>query len=336
MEKKVQSFLKDLQKDQPLPPLILLHGEEEFLKRTLIEKLREKVRGNLHILWGDEVDLEEVLNSVRGTDMFGGTARRAVVLKDFDKFVKKNLRSKKALEVFSKSLHLATTLLVAEVSRRLKASELAREPFKTFREEGMILAADRVPLGKVKETVRKRFEREGVPIEEDALDLLIELCEGNLMILKGEVEKLVLYSEGGPISRETVTKVCAGYASGDPFALSDAFFGRDAEGALRILKALLSEGTHPLQLSALLENSAIRLNAVKKMMEEGLGGEEAMARTGIKAPFQKAKMNSYLKRWKDTGKLIRSFCRFEREVKAGFRDAGTALEDLIISTLIRK
>ena len=336
MEKKVQSFLKELQKEESLPSLILLHGEEEFLKRSFVERLRDRLGRNLQVLWGDEVGLEELTGSLTEGDIFGGTARRAVLLKDFEKFAKKNLRSKKALSIFLNSLQRAASIFVAEASGRLKSSELAREPFKTFKEKGIVLTADRVPLRKVKETVKKRFEREGVPIEEDALNLLVEMCEGNLMVLKGEVEKLLLYSAGEPIKRETVSRVCAGFSSGDPFSLSDGFFGKDISIALKNLKSLLSEGSYPLQLSALLENSAIRLHGVRKMVDEGIGQDEATVRVGIKAPFQKAKLAGHLKRWSDTSKLIRAFCHFEREVKAGFGDPAKALEGLIISTLIRE
>ena len=336
MEKKVQSFLKELQKEESLPSLILLHGEEEFLKRSLVERLRDRLGRNLQVLWGDEAELEELTGNLMEGDIFGGTARRAVLVKDFEKFVKKNLRSKKALGIFLNSLQRATSIFVAEVSGRLKNPDLAREPFKTFKEKGIVLTADRVPLRKVKETVKKRFEREGVPIEEDALDLLVEMCDGNLMILKGEVEKLLLYSAGEPIKRETVSRVCAGFSSGDPFGLSDSFFEKDLSLSLKNLKSLLSEGSYPLQLSALLENSAIRLHGVKKMVKEGIGQDEAMARAGIRAPFQKAKLSGHLKKWSDTGKLIRAFCRFERDVKAGFGDPAKALEGLIISTLIHE
>ncbi|MDQ7082629.1 MAG: hypothetical protein Q9N34_06520 [Aquificota bacterium] len=73
-----------------------------------------------------------------------------------------------------------------------------------------------MPRKKILEIVRRKFQREGGGIEEDALELLVELCGGDLMVLRQEVEKILTYAGKEKITKEVVESVCSPWGDRSP------------------------------------------------------------------------------------------------------------------------
>jgi DNA polymerase III subunit delta len=93
--------------------------------------------------------------------------------------------------------------------------------------------------------LRARARRMKLDISEDALELLAERTEGNLLAASQELEKLRLLAPGGRATAETVLESVADSARFDVFQLGEAVLAGDAARALRVLAGLRSEGVEP-------------------------------------------------------------------------------------------
>jgi len=98
--------------------------------------------------------------------------------------------------------------------------------------------------------LQARFAAAGLTPSQDAIALLAERSEGNLLAARQEIDKLALLLPPG--ATVTLSEVAASSADGarfDPYALSEAIRASDAARALRVLDGLRAEGTEvPLLL----------------------------------------------------------------------------------------
>ncbi len=99
--------------------------------------------------------------------------------------------------------------------------------------------------------LRARCKRMNLTASEDALELLADRTEGNLLAAQQELEKLRLLADGGRITADTVLTSVADSARFDVSGLTDALLEGDAARALRVLEGLRTEGVElPLVLWA--------------------------------------------------------------------------------------
>lgn len=90
--------------------------------------------------------------------------------------------------------------------------------------------------------IRQRMRARGFAPSADAVALLAERAEGNLLAIAQEIEKLAALRAAGPVGVEELESLGAETAIYTVFNLSDAAFGGDAPRALHILAGLRGEG----------------------------------------------------------------------------------------------
>src|SRR5690606_2044929 len=93
--------------------------------------------------------------------------------------------------------------------------------------------------------LRDRLASRGLNADEDALELLIQRSEGNLLAAAQEVDKLALLAENGHVTPETVQQSVGDSSRYTPFDLTDATAQGDPARALRVLRTLRAEGVEP-------------------------------------------------------------------------------------------
>lgn len=91
-----------------------------------------------------------------------------------------------------------------------------------------------------------RGKKLGLSFDKEALQLLAERIEGNLMAAQQELDKLALLDVPKPIGVDVVRQSVANGARFDVFQLADAALGQDPARAARILYGLKQEGVAPV------------------------------------------------------------------------------------------
>jgi DNA polymerase-3 subunit delta len=110
--------------------------------------------------------------------------------------------------------------------------------------------------------VGARLASRGLSASADAVALLAERVEGNLLAAAQEIDKLVVLHGEGRIDAAEMENLVADSARYDVFKLADAAFGGNGARALRVLAGLRSEGDELIALMGWMVNQlqlALRL-----------------------------------------------------------------------------
>ncbi len=102
--------------------------------------------------------------------------------------------------------------------------------------------------------IAARLSSRGIQATPDAVALLAERVEGNLLAAAQEVDKLVMLHDGGRLDAATLESLVADSSRFDVFKLADAAFGGDAARALRIVEGLEAEGEELIALMGWIVN----------------------------------------------------------------------------------
>ncbi|HID65703.1 MAG TPA: DNA polymerase III subunit delta [Aquificaceae bacterium] len=336
MEKTIIQFQKEFFVKPPQKRVFLIHGDEPYLIKNFLSKLKEKYRENYKVLWGDDITEEEFYTNISETNIFGNLKENAVVLYNFEDFLKKLGRKKKAKELLIKTLkNIKSNYLFIVFDRKLQKQELSTEPYKSIQSFGMVIVAGRLSKEKIRQLVLKKFREKGVKIEEKAIDYLLELTEHNLMELKLEVEKLIDYAfETKDLSLEEVKSIAFAISeNANLFEFIDAFLMGEGEKAVKLLDTLYRWGFHPLQIQKILVSYVIKLYIAQRLLQKGKDLNTVLESLGIKNNYAKLKFKNYIQRNK-TDRLERmlSFLqRIDMFEKIYFQNPEDMFKDFVVS-----
>lgn len=138
-------------------------------------------------------------------------------------------------------------LLVLIITDRLERETQASEWVQAAQQLGAWLPIWPVERAHLPQWLRSRFAAAGLSAADDALALLAERSEGNLLAARQEIDKLAMLLPRG--TKVTLADVAAGSADSarfDVFQLAEAVRNADAARALRILGGLQAEGAEAL------------------------------------------------------------------------------------------
>ena len=138
-------------------------------------------------------------------------------------------------------------LLVVIIADKLERETQASEWVQALQRRGAWLPIWPVERARLPEWLRARFAAAGLTANSDALALLAERSEGNLLAARQEIDKLaMLLPRGATVSVAEVAAGSADSARFDVFQLGEAVRCADAARALRILGGLRAEGAEPV------------------------------------------------------------------------------------------
>jgi DNA polymerase-3 subunit delta len=137
----------------------------------------------------------------------------------------------------------ADDTLLLLIAPKLDWKSLSSKWAQTLDALGVIVQV-REPQGqRLHQWLRGRLQRAGFTPGADAVALLAERVEGNLLAAAQEIEKLKLLREPGPLDAEALLAAVADNARYDLFDLTDAAIAGDRARTDRVLRALAAEGT---------------------------------------------------------------------------------------------
>ena len=123
--------------------------------------------------------------------------------------------------------------------------------------------------------VARRLKSRGVQVEPDAVAILVERIEGNLLAAAQEVDKLVLLAKGRRLDVGMMQSLVADSARFDVFGMTESALAGDAARALRSLRGLQGEGEPIVPLTNWVSSQVQLLNQLAEV--EAAGGNVSAA-----------------------------------------------------------
>ena len=244
MKLKPEQLARQLHKQ--VPPLIWLAGDEPLLMQESADLVRRYCREQqfgereiFHVERGFNWD--QFLQAGGNMSLFGD--RKLIELRLAS--AKPDDTAKKALQLYLDDANPDYLILVS--SPRLEASTLKTKWFQAIEAKSALVQIWPVNRDGMAEWLQQRLLRENISADGEALQILVERTEGNLLAATQEIEKLKLLANAEldadiHLDANTVLQTVADNSRYTAFAAVDAALEGDAARAQKVLQGLRAEG----------------------------------------------------------------------------------------------
>lgn len=263
------------QLDKGLAPVYLVSGDETLLVQEACDAIRAAARtagcSEREVLDVDNrFDWSQLLSA--GAEMSLFADRKLIELKIPS--AKPGTEGSKALTAYLEGPPNDNVLLI--VAGKIDRQSTNSKWFKAIDGAGVVLQLWPVDAQQLPRWLQQRLQSAGLSIEPDALEMLCDRVEGNLLAAVQEVEKLKLLCPEGIITAEAVAESVADNARYNLFGLVDQALSGDAAGALKMLQGLRAEGTEPPVVLWALAREIRLLYQCRAAMQRGTSAQQAM------------------------------------------------------------
>jgi len=310
--------------------LRVIFGEEDFLVQQFILELKKDFieknpQALVEIFDGGESSVKDFsLSLSQGGGLF--VQRKMIILRDiFEYSIGEQERILEFLKTkfkFSEKFPLLITWRGKSKASKL-LNYLKKKGELTEFKKATSLEVDKFILNKLK----------GVSeIELGAVRKLAIIFNGNLWLLDRELEKLINFKSGEPITEKDVDEVCEGGVSVKIFDLVDAIGNQNKKRAHELLSSLLNQGEDGFYILSMMIFQIRNLALVLSQKEKGIfDSREIAQKTGLH-PYVAQKTLAQLSRF--SGSLIKEIYQraflLDINSKSGKINIKEALEDFVI------
>jgi DNA polymerase-3 subunit delta len=228
-----------------LHPVYLVSGDEPLLVQECADLVRQQARRqgctDREVIDAgvSGFDWQALVHSAASMSLFA--ERRLIELRLPDG--KPGTEGSRALCEYLEIAGGEDVLLIS--AGRLDRQSQQSKWFKSLDRAGATIQVWPVDAGALPGWLRRRVSAAGMHIDDDALQLLAERVEGNLLAAVQELKKLELLASDGRISARTVIEAVSDNARYNLFGMADSALRGDAAASLRMLRGLRGEGTEP-------------------------------------------------------------------------------------------
>jgi len=172
-------------------------------------------------------------------------------------------------------------LLFIVTGPKLDRSSSASKWAKSIDQKGVSLPLWPIGVRELPGWIANRMRAVGLQPDRDAVMLIADRVEGNLLAAQQEIEKLRLILGEGKVSAEAVNDAVANSSRYDVYKLTDAALAGDANRSVKILGGLRAEGVEPVIVIWALTRELRVLATLDDVIRQGgdLGG--AMQKSGV-------------------------------------------------------
>ena len=271
-------------------------------KNDYTDKTAYRVSGQFN--WG------EVDNCFKNQSLFGGK-----------QFVEIHIPSSKPGKKGSESItnliaNLPEDALLVVVAGKLEKSTKQAKWVKVLLKHAIVIDCPKVYPSQFPGWLQNRLKVNGLGIDRDALEMFVALTEGNLIVAKQSIERLLMMEVTERVAMEDVSQCVADGAHFDLFQLTEAAIMRKPERVHRIFERLKSEGMRPEQMLAVLYWEIKNLMNASLDIDNGLSVKQAMQKANIWPSKQKI-IGSYLANQpkKKVDQLVLQACKVDKVIK---------------------
>lgn len=225
---------------QPLPAIIWLSGDEPLLVLEAGDRVRAAARQagitERQVFHADaQFDWNQLYEANQAMSLFGDRQ-----LLELRLTAKLNDAGRKALVAYAGNANPDNLLLI--VSDKIEAAQSKAKWFAAVTDTAWWVPIWPLERHQLPGWLRTRLDQQGLQIDDDALALLSDRVDGNLLAARQEIDKLLLISDGSVLTLDTVVQAVSDSARFTIFDLADAVLNGDLARSQRVLSGLAGEG----------------------------------------------------------------------------------------------
>jgi len=265
------------QLSQQLAPVYLISGDEPLLVQECADTVRRACRqqgfGERQVFHVDTgFDWQQLIGEFSAISLFA--ERKLIELRMPSG--KPGDGGAQALDYYCRHTSPDTVLMILceKVDARAKW-------YKAIDNSGVTVPVWPVDVAQLPRWIEQRLRARGLSAGPEAIQILAERVQGNLLAAAQEIEKLQLYTDAKHIDAATVTATVADSARYDIFGLADQVLAGNSAGALRALSGLRGEAAEPLGILWVLAKELRILHRCAEQVDQGIAVDRALESAGV-------------------------------------------------------
>ena len=329
----MQSLKVDL-REKKMKRLYVFHGEETFLlnyylqqmKKLLVDELTESF--NFHKLTKENFDIRDLADGVESLPMMAETT--FVWVDDIDIFKLPESDREKLSQLLADIPEYCTVVFTFETVQ-WKPDKRFKKLWDAIFDNGTIVEFATQEPHQLIPWIGRHFAAEKKKITPDLCQYLIDITDGTMTTLAGEISKIAAYSGADTIVKRDIDAVTEPALAAKVFTMTDLLGAGNYGQALQEMQKLLKMQQKPIEILGAIGSHFRRLSAARTLLDNGKGVTDMMRVCGIKEYPAKKIMNA-------ARKFSDGFCKkaaelileTDRGLKTSLDDQGRLLELLIL------
>lgn len=313
--------------------LYIFWGEETFLLNHYLQSLRAAILDpltesfNYHRFNSENFDLRALADSVESLPMMA--QRTMVQLDDIDLFRMTEEQRNAITDILRDIPQHCTVVLTYET--------VAWKPDKRQKKLWEVLQqAQNVEFTRQSQRdligwIQRHFRAAGKQISAELSQYLLELTDGTMTSLGGEIAKIAAYSGAEHICKADIDAVTEPVADAVVYRLTDHLASGDYAAALLLLRDLMKMQEEPLGILGYIGTQMRRIGAARTLLDHGKGASELMKLCGC-ADFVARKTMDMARRFSPAfcARAAELIMETDRQMKNSFDDSARLLELLLL------
>lgn len=273
MQIKADSISRELQRQ--LLPVYFVSGEEPLQIQETCDAIRATCREQgvteRDVLDVDQYfDWNELLSSSASMSLFGD--RKLIELRLPS--AKPGDKGSKALVRYTENLNPDHVLLI--VAGKVEPASKKSKWFTALDRVGGTVLVWPIDERQLPHWLTGRLKQRGLSIEPDALSMICDRVEGNMLAAVQELDKLSLVAENNTIDLALVSNSVSDNARYNLFSTIDAALAGRGSEAIRMMEGLRAEGTAPQLALWAVHRELSLLQRCREMVDSGQRVDAAM------------------------------------------------------------
>lgn len=327
--------LKGTLKAKTLGRLYIFHGEETFLlrhylgriKKLLIEEITESF--NFHRLTKETFDIRSLANAVESLPMMAEYT--LVLVDDIDLFKQTEDIREKLIEILSDIPSYCTVVFTYETVQ-WKPDKRLKKLWEAINSHGSIVEFAKQEQRDLVAWITRHFAANQKRISPDLCCYLIDITGGTMTALAGEISKICAYSCADTVVKSDIDAVTEPVLDAVVFQMTDCLGEGKYGPALQKLHQLLKMQQDPIVILGAVGSHCRRLGVAKMLLDNGKGVGDMMRLYGIGEYPAKKFMNA-ARRF--SGEFCMKFSELvletDRKMKTSYDDQERLLELLLLN-----
>lgn len=329
----IQELKADL-REKHAQRLYIFHGDETFLlhyylrqmKKLLVDDLTESF--NYHKLDKDNFDMHILADAVESLPMMAENT--FVWVDDIDIFKLNEGDREKLSQLFADIPEYCTVVFTFETIQ-WKPDKRFKKFWDAIASNASIVEFATQEPHQLIPWIGRHFAAENKRISPDLCQYLIDITDGTMTTLAGEISKIAAYSGAENIVKSDIDAVTEPALAAKVFNMTDLLGAGNYSQALQEMQKLLKLQQKPIEILGAVSSHFRKLSTARTLLDNGKGVGDMMRICGIKEYPAKKIMNA-ARRFTD------EFCKIaaeliletDRGMKTSLDDQGRLLELLIL------
>ena len=331
-QKDTLQVLKAAIRSKQLDNLYIFHGEEVFLlhhylgqlHKVILDELTESF--NYHRFNQENFDLRAFADAVENLPMMA--ERTLVQVEDIDLFKLPEDSRSKIIDILSDIPEYCTLVFVYETVE-FKPDKRLKKLWEVVSQAQIVEFAKQSQRDLISWMTR-HFAARNKYISPELCLYLLELTDGTMTSLKGEIEKIAAFSGADTICRSDIDAVTEPVLDAVVFRMTDMLGTREYAQAMDSLQKLLKMQQEPIAILGAVGGYLRRLGTARTLYDQGSNAGELMKLYGI-SDFAARKTMTAARQFSASffRKAMDLVLETDRKMKTSYDDPHRLLEMLI-------